>query len=66
MFISSAPTADRVLAAKEVCGRCSVVDDCLVYAITNSVTDGIWGGLTADELRPLHAAWRSQLAATVA
>lgn len=47
-------------AAKEVCRRCLVVDDCLTFAITNTVTVGVWGGLTAEELAPLRATWRAQ------
>ncbi len=55
MFTSSERemTDYEVKAAKAVCGRCMVVDDCLVYAITNSVTVGVWGGLSADEPVPL-------------
>jgi hypothetical protein len=39
-----------------------VVDDCLTFAITNTVTVGVWGGLTAEELAPLRATWRAQRA----
>lgn len=49
-------------AAKEVCGRCMVVDDCLTFAITNSVTVGVWGGISAEELAPLRSTWRAQRA----
>ena len=68
MFISTERdlTPTQVEAAKAVCEDCMVVDDCLTYAITNTVTDGVWGGLSADELAPLYSAWRAQLAMTVA
>lgn len=36
-------------AAKEVCGRCPVRGRCLKFAITNDITDGVWGGLTGTE-----------------
>lgn len=52
--------ASDVDAAKEVCRRCMVVDDCLTFAITNTVTVGVWGGLSAEELAPLRASWRAQ------
>lgn len=67
MFIScdQEMTPQQVQAAKAICGACMVVDDCLTYAITNTVEDGVWGGLSADELAPLYAAWRAQ-GATVA
>jgi WhiB family redox-sensing transcriptional regulator len=55
-------TPGQVEAAKAVCGRCMVVDDCLTYAITNTVSEGIWGGLSAEELAPLYSAWESQRA----
>ncbi|HKZ21488.1 MAG TPA: WhiB family transcriptional regulator [Acidimicrobiia bacterium] len=67
MFIScdGEMSPQQVKAAKAVCGECMVVDDCLTYAITNTVKDGVWGGLSADELAPLYSAWRAQ-GATVA
>ena len=42
---------DREAAAKAVCARCTVVDDCLSYAIAAGERYGIWGGLNADERR---------------
>jgi WhiB family redox-sensing transcriptional regulator len=64
MFVS--PDKDvssrEVDAAKEVCSRCLVIDDCLTFAITNSVTVGVWGGLSAAELAPLRSTWRAQRA----
>lgn len=44
---------EREAAAKAVCGRCTVVDDCLAYALEARERYGIWGGLTADERREL-------------
>lgn len=44
---------ERDAAAKAVCGRCAVVDDCLAYALEARERYGIWGGLTADERREL-------------
>ena len=35
--------------AKKICGQCSVRGDCLEYALKNSETYGIWGGLTTGE-----------------
>ena len=36
---------------KELCGGCEVQTKCLNFAIENSVTYGIWGGLTTNERR---------------
>lgn len=44
---------EREAAAKAVCGRCQVSDECLAYALEARERYGIWGGLTADERRDL-------------
>ncbi len=49
----------RVRAAKAVCGGCPVREECLVYAIETSQTEGIWGGLTSRERRHLRRKWKS-------
>jgi WhiB family redox-sensing transcriptional regulator len=36
-------------AAKEICGKCLVRDECRSYAMADPSLDGIWGGLTASE-----------------
>lgn len=38
-------------AAKAVCHGCPVQAECLAWAIWAGVTDGVWGGYTAAELR---------------
>ena len=43
----------RGLRAKDVCSRCSVVDDCLEYAVGIRETHGIWGGTSEVERRVL-------------
>lgn len=44
---------EREAAAKAVCARCQVSDECLAYALEARERYGIWGGLTADERREL-------------
>ena len=46
----------QINAAKAVCGRCPVREDCLSYAL-RVMPDGIWGGTTREE----RAAVRHQL-----
>ncbi|MCA1846076.1 MAG: WhiB family transcriptional regulator [Actinobacteria bacterium] len=41
-------------AAKAVCARCLVRDECLSYALTDPSLDGIWGGLTTRERTQLR------------
>ena len=40
--------------ARRVCAACPVRQPCLDYALGNAITDGIWGGLTERERRPLR------------
>ncbi|MBH1934273.1 WhiB family transcriptional regulator [Streptomyces sp. AV19] len=47
-------------SAKQVCGRCQVVELCLERAMANGERFGIFGGLTAEERRALR---RKELAA---
>jgi WhiB family redox-sensing transcriptional regulator len=35
--------------AKAVCGRCAVVAECLEDAVARGESEGLWGGLTAQE-----------------
>lgn len=35
------------LDAKKVCARCTVVDECLEYALVNVIDEGVWGGMSA-------------------
>jgi len=41
-------------SARRVCAACPVRQPCLDYALGNAITDGIWGGLTERERRPLR------------
>lgn len=40
-------------AAKEICDRCPVLDECLDYALQTRQPEGIWGGLTSTGRRAL-------------
>lgn len=43
--------------AKAVCANCLVRQECAAYAVEHNAdggSDGIWGGLTAHERRPLR------------
>lgn len=42
---------ERELRAKEICAGCSVVSDCLEYALEIREPHGIWGGLNETERR---------------
>lgn len=48
--------------AKAVCAECPVIAECREHAITHPEKDGVWGGLTETERRPMIAAAGSQQA----
>lgn len=45
----SGPERARIDQAKAVCARCSVVGECLAYAIRFGECHGVWGGLLPEE-----------------
>ncbi|MFC8708927.1 MULTISPECIES: WhiB family transcriptional regulator [unclassified Streptomyces] len=45
---------EEIAEAKELCGWCPVRRDCLDFALDNGLKNGVWGGLTEAERRPLH------------
>lgn len=47
-FPEAGHTHDTVLA-KRVCGRCPVVHECLDYAVSNAMVEGVWGAKTPTE-----------------
>jgi WhiB family redox-sensing transcriptional regulator len=51
----------QVRQAKEMCAICPVRAECLQYALDENEPDGIWGGLTPDERRPLRRGDRSHV-----
>jgi WhiB family transcriptional regulator, redox-sensing transcriptional regulator len=40
--------------AKEVCGECTVSQQCLDFALDTNQDSGIWGGLTEEERRVIR------------
>ena len=46
------PASDEdAVAAKSVCGECTVMTTCLEYALGSRERDGVWGGATEKERR---------------
>src|SRR5690606_16709454 len=50
---NTGPAVDRIEKAKSVCGRCTVSEQCLQYALETNQDSGVWGGLSEDERRAL-------------
>jgi WhiB family transcriptional regulator, redox-sensing transcriptional regulator len=51
---TTGPAAVQVEQAKVVCRRCSVVEDCLSWALDTGQDAGVWGGTSEDERRALR------------
>ncbi len=49
----TAVSRSDVRRAKQICAACPVSSPCLRYALAHRQDQGIWGGLTDDERRPL-------------
>ncbi|MFB9464761.1 WhiB family transcriptional regulator [Streptomyces cinereospinus] len=41
---TTGPALRDMAAAKRVCARCTVVTQCLQYALSSGQTSGVWGG----------------------
>jgi WhiB family redox-sensing transcriptional regulator len=55
--VGAGPAAGwETAAAKEICGRCAVLDACRDYALETRQPFGVWGGLDEEERRAL---WRA-------
>jgi WhiB family redox-sensing transcriptional regulator len=47
------PKGAKPVAAMTLCSGCRNIDRCLAFAVDNNITDGVWGGTTRTERRPL-------------
>ena len=50
---NTGPALRQIEDAKSVCRRCTVVEQCLSWALTSGQDSGVWGGLSEDERRAL-------------
>jgi WhiB family redox-sensing transcriptional regulator len=48
------PARRQIAAAKAVCHRCPVVEQCLAWAMNAGHEEGVWGGQDMSERRVLH------------
>ena len=49
IFFPSPGDTEALKAAKSTCGKCPVIQDCLLYALENNERYGIWGGKSTRE-----------------
>ncbi|MFI7337080.1 WhiB family transcriptional regulator [Streptomyces sp. NPDC050085] len=64
LFFCSTRARRTISEAKTWCQGCPVRQDCLQAAIEEGLGEGIRGGLTATERRPLHADWNQRFDAS--
>jgi WhiB family redox-sensing transcriptional regulator len=50
---TAGPAATQADEAKQVCRRCTAVDDCLEWALETGQDAGVWGGTDEEERRLL-------------
>jgi WhiB family redox-sensing transcriptional regulator len=48
---TTGPALRHIDEAKRICRACPAQSQCLAWALDHGVTDGVWGGTTADERR---------------
>lgn len=50
--------AARESAAKAICGRCPVLNECAAHALAVREPYGVWGGLSEDDREAIYAGRR--------
>lgn len=53
-------TESQESAAKQICARCQVQDECLAFALAHEVRYGVWGGCDDRERAEIVRNWRRQ------
>ncbi|HMK99366.1 MAG TPA: WhiB family transcriptional regulator [Acidimicrobiales bacterium] len=56
------PAMRQLDAAKTVCRRCPVAEECLAYALATNQQFGVWGATSEQERRRLRRVWLSECA----
>ncbi len=57
---TTGPALDLIGEAKEICGECTVREECLMYALETNQEAGVWGGYAEDERRRLRKRWLAE------
>lgn len=57
---TTGPALRDIAAAKRVCARCTVMAQCLRYALSSGQTSGVWGGTGEHERAELLRTTRTR------
>ncbi len=57
---TTGPAIEQIDEAKDICEQCSVVEECLNYALETNQEAGVWGGYAEDERRRLRKRWLAE------
>jgi WhiB family redox-sensing transcriptional regulator len=60
LFFPVGEDPESSAAAKDICAVCPVREACLQYAISTNQTEGVWGGLDANERRRMRRRLRDK------
>ena len=53
IFFPEKGDSSGVIRSRKICAQCPVANECLKYALKNTIALGIWGGLTESERQAL-------------
>jgi WhiB family redox-sensing transcriptional regulator len=57
---TTGPAVGLIDKATAICTACSVVEECLLYALETNQEAGVWGGLPEDDRRRFRKRWLAE------
>ena len=57
---TTGPAVGLIDKATAICSACSVVEECLLYALETNQEAGVWGGLPEDDRRRFRKRWLAE------
>lgn len=57
---TTGPAVDMIERATAICSACTVLEECLLYALETNQEAGVWGGLPEDDRRRYRKRWLAE------
>jgi WhiB family redox-sensing transcriptional regulator len=54
---TTGPAVSNIEKARAICTTCTVLEECLQYALETNQESGVWGGYPEEERRRLRKRW---------